>query len=453
MSGIVESFAANQKDLQATSGTLSGTAEAFKKLAADMGSNVKEATEVSDQLTNTVTTYKEALMSATTKAATTPTAPQNNSAEDPRLSRDVDRKQRQILIELSKEYTEGKSVTEIKEKIDETLGSFDPPAPEGAKIQEINKLRNGGVIIQLKSKEAAEWLRISTNEMEFLNKLDTNALIKDKTYPIVIPKVPLTFEPTNEEHLREVESMNDLPPNTITKARWIKPEYRRHPNQRFAYGTFSLNSITEANTWIRDGMYICSTNTYPKRLKYEPKQCMKCRKWGHFASECHASADTCGTCGGEHATRECKEEGKRFCVSCRSEDHASWDRACPEFLRKSAHFDELHPENAPTYFPTEEERTHSTRPERIPVNSRFPMKYAVGELLSLGQPSKQRADRNAERKGRKRGSGKDRSTQGTLDNFVEKQLRFASEVQYPGEREDEADEAEADSLIQSALWN
>jgi hypothetical protein len=53
-------------------------------------------------------------------------------------------------------------------------------------------------------------------------------------------------------------------------------------------------------------------------------------------------------------------------VACRTDDHASWDRMCPEFLRKSTHFDELHPENALTYFPTDANWTLSKRPEKIP---------------------------------------------------------------------------------------
>ena len=140
--------------------------------------------------------------------------------------------------------------------------------------------------------------------------------------------------------------VNNLAPNTVCKARWIKPIYRRHPKQLVAHTTITLSSASEANRLIRDGMNICSSRTYPTRLKYKPKQCMKCCKWGHFAAECHAKDDTCGTCGENHVTKECTDNGKRSCL---------------EFRRKSAHFDELHPENALTYFPTEESWTVTKR--------------------------------------------------------------------------------------------
>ena len=461
LSNMVESIAAKQKEMQNTTSTLSGTAEAFQKLASEMDSNVKEATAMSNQLTSTVTTYKDALLGNNTPKAHESMQAQGNNHVDPRLTRDLDRKQRQILIEVSKDYTEGKSATEIKERIDEALSSVTPPPPEGAKVQEINKLRNGGIIIQLMTKEAAEWLHDSTNELSFTSKLEANAFIRDREFPILVPRVPLTFDPANQDHLREAECMNNLPPKSISKARWIKPEYRRHPKQKYAYATISLKSACEANRLIRDGMSICSTRTFPKRLKYEPKQCMKCRKWGHYASECRSEKDVCGTCGGDHTTRDCDEAGRRYCVSCRTEDHASWDRTCPEFIRKSAHFDELHPENALTYFPTDEEWTHSIRPERIPIESRFPERYAVGGLPPLDYTAyapKQRYNKTADRRSKRRGTGKEAGLQGTLDNYVatqptERRTRFADKVTILNEQDDEKDEREADSLIQAALWS
>jgi hypothetical protein len=187
---------------------------------------------------------------------------------------------------LDKEFTEGKSIADLKDKIDAALSCITPLPPEGTRVQEINKLRNGGIVIQLLTKEATAWLREPTNETAFINKMGMSTHIKDRNFPILVPRVPLSFDPTNQEHLHKVESVNNLPPKTLSKARWIKPEYRRHPNQKFAYATFSISLATEANRLIRDGMYICSMRTFPKRLKYKPRQCMKCWKWGHYASKC-----------------------------------------------------------------------------------------------------------------------------------------------------------------------
>lgn len=214
---------------------------------------------------------------------------------------------------------EGKGITELKDKFEVALNSLTPPPPMGTKIQEINKLRNGGIVIQLSTKEAADWLQDPANEIDFTSKLDDMAYIKDRAYPIVVPRIPLTFDPSNQEHLREIESANGLQPKTIGKARWIKPIYRRHPKQKFTSATLSLTSANKANQLIRDGMYINSVRTYHKRLKYEPKQCMKCRKWGHYTSKCLATLNVCSTCGEDHMTQDCGETKKKVlcCVQGR----------------------------------------------------------------------------------------------------------------------------------------
>jgi hypothetical protein len=120
-----------------------------------------------------------------------------------------------------------------------------------------------------------------------------------------VPHIPLTFDPTEAGHLQEVEECNELPTGSIIKARWIKPAYRRAPEQRATHTIFALKDVMTANICIRDGLYICGLRICPSRLKHEPMQCMKCRKWGHFTNACTAMEDTCGTCRGKHRTNEC----------------------------------------------------------------------------------------------------------------------------------------------------
>ena len=106
------------------------------------------------------------------------------------------------------------------------------------------------MIIQLVSREAAEWLQEPFNKVAFTEKLDANAYIKERTYPLVVPRVPISFDPQIQEHLCEVETINNLALNTISKARWIKPLYRRHAKQTIAYAMLSLNSANKANRLI-----------------------------------------------------------------------------------------------------------------------------------------------------------------------------------------------------------
>ena len=76
----------------------------------------------------------------------------------------------------------------------------------------------------------------------------------------------------------------------------------------------------------------------------------------------------------------CTSKDKRHCVSCGSNAHASWDRACPDFIRRCAFIDERNPDNSMPFFPAEQEWTLVTRPSRVPYEERFPAAYAVNTL-------------------------------------------------------------------------
>ena len=212
----------------------------------------------------------------------------------------------------------------------------------------------------------------------------------DREYSLVAPSIPLTFEPDNAAHLREIEEVNNLPSCAIRKARWIKPTSRRRPGQTHAFAILSVASVDAANKLIKDGVVICGGLIRPSKQKQEPVQCMKCRRWGHFAAHCLEVDDTCGTCGANHRTNNCENKEKHHCVSCGDNTHASWDRACPEFNRRCAILDERNPDNSMPFFPTEQEWTLVSRPIRIPLADRFPVAYAVNSLQGSNPQAYQR---------------------------------------------------------------
>ncbi|KAG1728963.1 uncharacterized protein EDB91DRAFT_1006498, partial [Suillus paluster] len=80
--------------------------------------------------------------------------------------------------------------------------------------------------------------------------------------------------------------------------------------------------------------------------KREPVQCIHCQLWGHIARDCQAPHNVCGTCGKSHHTNDCNAYRTFYCVSCDSQEHASWDRKCPEFESKCVGIDSKHPENS-----------------------------------------------------------------------------------------------------------
>lgn len=364
-----------QEQLEAAVKEIGQAAERIKASVSDMGNTIAKVTDTSSQLANTASTYKDALLNSNSQPRGTPAT---RSQTDPRIIRDVDRKSRQILIDTMDPKIADASNAEIKEKVSNALkSSTNPPPPQDVTVLDVSKLRKGGFTVLFKEKEVITWLQGRDAEFHFTSEIAPDAEIIKRLYTILVPRIPITFDPASEEGLREVEECNELPAGTIAKARWIKPVYRRAQGQLAAHAIFALKDADIANKCIRDGIQVCGLKVRPNRLKHEPMQCMKCRRWGHFAHSCSANVDTCGTCGAEHKTRDCSTRDKTYCVSCKNHTHASWDRECPEFLRRCAQFDENYPENDLPYFPTEEEWTLTPRPNKIPIPEKFPAKYAA----------------------------------------------------------------------------
>ena len=428
VSTLIKSSVAEHCKTLNNSETMTDAVSTLKQVATDMSKTISEATTATSQINDTALTYKQALINTAAQVtqvaqrASQPSKERNtDTTDDTGLLQGLDKKARQVLLDTAKGEENPMNIYELKEKAEAALAEIIPAPPQGAEVQEVFKLRNGSMILQFASKEAADWLRIPVNEAAFTCKFDPDTAIRDRVHPIMVPRIPITFDPNNPKHLREVEEVNRMHPNTIKKARWIKPIYRRTQGQRCAHAIFTISSAADANRLLKDGIYVCNARTFPKKLKHEPKQCMKCCRWGHYAAECRAQKDTCGTCGGQHKTNECESENKRYCVSCKASTHASWDRSCPEFLRKCEEYSKFHPENSLVYFPTDEDWTRATRPERIPFEDKFPTHFSMGSLPPPSRTLRQPPTRPISKKNKRNNSSNNNEAgQAVLENFFNK---------------------------------
>jgi len=118
----------------------------------------------------------------------------------------------------------------------------------------------------------------------------------------------------------------------------------------------------------------------------------------------------------------------------------------------------MHPENALTYFPTEESWTLNARPERIPLDDRFPSRHAVGSLPLISRTVRPPPTRPIERRQRRQNPQREDAAQRTLDGFVKtqpssKHVRFVADTANADKQQEIDVEAEADKLIQSAIWS
>ncbi|KAH9956039.1 hypothetical protein BC827DRAFT_1077290, partial [Russula dissimulans] len=122
--------------------------------------------------------------------------------------------------------------------------------PMGTKVVSALKTHRKAILLTLNSKEVANWIRDPSIEIDFSESFSKDVHIKPRLFNLILPGIPITFNPDNETHLQEVEEVNNLEKNSLYKAKWIKPLNRRRPDQRHAYAILSLFSAKTANDLI-----------------------------------------------------------------------------------------------------------------------------------------------------------------------------------------------------------
>ena len=198
---------------------------------------------------------------------------------------------------------------------------------------------------------AATWLSATENQCKLCDKIGSNAEFKARTYNVIAFNVSLSINPDNLDHCLEICEVNGLERDSITSAKWAKAVEKRSANQRTAHLILSFNNADAVNRSTLNGMSICNRRCSIEKLKREPIRCLKCQGWGHFAKDCIEHKDRCSNCAGEHRADSCIDLN-RNCASCNTNDHTSWSRTCPAFLKKLDELNSRNPDNLLQVFPT-----------------------------------------------------------------------------------------------------
>jgi hypothetical protein len=295
-------------------------------------------------------------------------------SDDPvksRIEAQVELRERQLLINIQ----EGGTLANmghllIVEKANEGLERLSPPERLRGSFKTATHLRNGkGVLLEANGAEVLAWIRTEGRRDAFATYLEREATIRDRTYPVTINFVPITYRPHLDADLREIEEINGFKKGEIASAKWYKPEHRRAEGQRYAHCLFHFSTPETANLVLRNGISICHKRVFARKKKKEPIRCLKCQCFGHIAYSCSSPIDICGTCTGNHRSESCQAYMTLRCANCgdQGNGHASWSRDCPTFRRKCQELDDRTPENNMPYFPTARVWTHVTEPsERAP---------------------------------------------------------------------------------------
>jgi hypothetical protein len=273
---------------------------------------------------------------------------------------------------------------------------------EEGKIRSVIAQKDGSTLIEVDSDTAANWLANHVNSANFAITLGEGIKFRWRTYNVLAFNVPLAMDPDDAAHREEINEVNDLEECAVMATRWAKPINRRSIQQRSAHLILSFASPEAANHAISNGIIICHKKCHVERLKKEPIRCLKCQGWNHMARDCTETKDRCSNCAGEHNTAICHQPRTKRCVSCNSNDHASWDRECPTFRRKVSEFNERNPENSLPLFPTADPWTWSAGDANA---TKFWDRHSVQKPATKDTSTA------------KRNKGKSRETQGQCDTY------------------------------------
>ncbi|KAG2059790.1 hypothetical protein BDR06DRAFT_1003355 [Suillus hirtellus] len=113
-------------------------------------------------------------------------------------------KARQILVNIPKDsnLTPNKiSHAQLVIKIKEALKSLMEEDSPDLEVRAVSQFNNGGTVIEFQTPEATDYLKNKKNKEKFIQVLEPNASIKERTYSVIIQFVPLTFNTDSTEHL------------------------------------------------------------------------------------------------------------------------------------------------------------------------------------------------------------------------------------------------------------
>ncbi|KAF8797817.1 hypothetical protein BYT27DRAFT_7039091, partial [Phlegmacium glaucopus] len=302
-------------------------------------------------------TFRDALLSNNT-------APVN---ADPRILAREGIKARQFLVDFPidsamRELSQADVTRRFNEAIIEAGGSATIH-----KVRTVERLANKGLLGEFLTEEGAKWFAQRNHFDDFVTALGTQgqgASVKKRNHPVIAYYTPLHLNTNNPAHVAEIEEVNGLQEGDLLKLRWAKPPIRRNAKQTCGHLILVFSNPDAANRATAGGLVICSKRVSVAKYKKEPIRCLKCQGWNHIASECVKMTDTCGTCGKGHRTSNCNVSGSHHCISCNTDDHPSWARDCPTFLRKCKEFDLKHPENGLPFYPSQEPWTWAPEPPR-----------------------------------------------------------------------------------------
>ena len=334
-------------------------AELTQELKQGMEAHTHSLEEVTQQAATQVRTYSQ--VAATPSLPTPPPNAPALSHSQLQIQNREHIKCKQVLIDFARtedmalEVMDEETLTrKVKDSLIATWTTAPEPKPTSVNLKSSTLLRNGGLLLEMGSTEAAEWLKNDDTNGRFLEGVGSGASIKNRSYQVIVQFVPVIFDPTDDAQIRTYEELNNILPNSILKAEWIKPVEERKPNQRVATLRMFHRDAASANSILKQGAHVFNKRVEPKHPRKEPIRCLRCQRFGHERRECTSDNAYCGKCSSTHDTDTCKvTRDQAKCVNCLG-SHPSYDRECAKFWEKCRQMDQRCPENGLAFYPTDD---------------------------------------------------------------------------------------------------
>ncbi|KZS86622.1 hypothetical protein SISNIDRAFT_420699 [Sistotremastrum niveocremeum HHB9708] len=95
------------------------------------------------------------------------------------------------------------------------------------------KLRNGGIVLELRSGDAAVLVRSWKDD--FARYFEGDVIIRDQEYTVLAERVPTRLLVDVPEAKAKIERDSWLQENSIASIKWFKPENKRKETQNAAH--------------------------------------------------------------------------------------------------------------------------------------------------------------------------------------------------------------------------
>lgn len=189
----------------------------------------------------------------------------------------------------------------------------------------VKKLREGKILVHTSSLSQAE-------KLVTLTQLDGNTRVNVSLHPRLNKSKGVVWN-RDFKYIEDEELLNALKEQGVTGIQRMK---RRNPTsgEEEETGMYFLYFDTQdLPKFIMCGYEKVAVREY----EADPQRCFKCLQFGHLQTACRMETKICGNCGDEaHTDWKKKErcEREKLCVNCQSDEHGSFYKKCPAFIKE-----------------------------------------------------------------------------------------------------------------------